>query len=104
MRFSEPILNLSQVTRVLIGLLVVVCCFAKVITLSRWISHNSLKAGLKEVIIRFFFPRREWINKIICCYHNQLILGVGIVGDTHDAKSPQHGGPVLYLASYPRLI
>ena len=26
----------------------------------------------------FFSPRREWINRTICCYHNQLILVVGI--------------------------
>ena len=58
-------------------------CFAKATTLSEWINHYSLKAGLVEVIIRFFSPHREWINKTICCYQNQLILGVGIVGDTH---------------------
>ena len=76
-------------------------CFAKATTLSEWINHYSLKAGLVEVIIRFFSPHREWINKTICCYHNQLILGVEL-WVILTAKSPQHGGLVLYLASYPR--
>ena len=63
-------------------------CFAKATTLSEWINHYSLKAGLVEVIISFFSSHREWINKTICCYHNQLVLGVGIVGDTHCEISP----------------